>query len=139
MLSDITASIGSVGDYDNALAEATIGLFKTEVVRRHRPFKTLDDVEYATFEWGRLVTTTGCTPPWTTGHPPNTKPTTTLTRRAKRPTSQPEVSNEPGPVQFNDKTIAGRQEVRFQVRVTNSQAERAEMTTVNRAGNAGEC
>lgn len=52
MLSDITASIGSVGDaYDNALAESTIGLFKTEVVRRQKAFKTLDDVEYATFEW----------------------------------------------------------------------------------------
>ena len=31
-------SIGSVGDsYDNSLAESTIGLFKTELTRRHGP------------------------------------------------------------------------------------------------------
>ena len=48
----IAASIGSVGDaYDNALAESIIGLFKTEVVRRHGPFKTLAQVEYALMEW----------------------------------------------------------------------------------------
>ena len=47
----ITGSIGSVGDaLDNALMESTIGLFKTEVVRRHGPFKTVDDVEYALME-----------------------------------------------------------------------------------------
>jgi transposase InsO family protein len=70
MLQDIAASIGTVGDaYDNALAESTIGLFKTEVVRRHQPFKTLDDVEYATFEWvdwynnRRLHSTIGYQPP----------------------------------------------------------------------------
>lgn len=46
------ASIGSVADaYDNALAESTIGLFKTELIRRRGPWKTLDDVEIATLEW----------------------------------------------------------------------------------------
>lgn len=51
-LQGLSASIGSVGDaYDNALAESIIGLFKTEVVRRHGPFKTVDDVEYALMEW----------------------------------------------------------------------------------------
>jgi putative transposase len=49
-------SIGSVGDsYDNALAEAVNGLFKTEVVRgpvqAGRPWKTVDDVELATLGW----------------------------------------------------------------------------------------
>jgi putative transposase len=45
-------SIGSVGDaLDNALAETTIGLFKTEVIRRRGPWKGLDDVELATLEW----------------------------------------------------------------------------------------
>ena len=41
---------------DNALAETTIGLFKTEAVGRGSPFltrpmRTIDDVEYATLEW----------------------------------------------------------------------------------------
>jgi len=35
----IEPSVGSVGDsYDNALAESVIGLFKTEVIRRRRPW-----------------------------------------------------------------------------------------------------
>jgi putative transposase len=45
-------SIGTVGDsYDNSLAESTIGLFKTELIRRHGPWRTLDDVELATLGW----------------------------------------------------------------------------------------
>jgi putative transposase len=50
-LEGIAASIGSVGDaYDNALAESTIGLFKTEVIGRNSPFRaylarTIDDIE----------------------------------------------------------------------------------------------
>ena len=41
---------------NNALAETTIGLFKTEAVGRGSPFltgplRTIDDVEYATMEW----------------------------------------------------------------------------------------
>jgi putative transposase len=51
-LQGLSASVGSVGDaYDNALAESIIGLFKTEVVNRRAPFKTLADVEYALMEW----------------------------------------------------------------------------------------
>jgi putative transposase len=46
------ASIGSVGDsYDNALAESVIGLFKTELIRRQGPWRTLDDLEIAVLEW----------------------------------------------------------------------------------------
>lgn len=45
-------SIGSVGDgYDNALAESTIGLFKTELINRRGPWKTIEQVEFATLEW----------------------------------------------------------------------------------------
>jgi putative transposase len=45
-------SVGSRGDsYDNALAETTIGLYKTELIRRRGPWKGIDDVEYATLEW----------------------------------------------------------------------------------------
>lgn len=40
----------------NALAESTIGLFKTEAVSKrspflHGPIKTIDDIEFATMEW----------------------------------------------------------------------------------------
>ncbi len=45
-------SIRSVGDgYDNALAETTIGLYKTELINRRGSWKTLDQVELATLEW----------------------------------------------------------------------------------------
>ena len=45
-------SIGSVGDsYDNALAETTIGLFKTELTSRRGPWRTLEDLELATLQW----------------------------------------------------------------------------------------
>ena len=48
----IEPSVGSVGDsYDNALAESVIGLFKTEVIRRRGPWRSLEDVEFATLEW----------------------------------------------------------------------------------------
>jgi putative transposase len=48
----VDASVGSVGDgYDNALAETTIGLYKTEKINREGPWRTLADVELATLEW----------------------------------------------------------------------------------------
>lgn len=50
-LADIGAmpSVGSRGDpIDNAVAESTIGLYKTELIRRQGPWKTVDDVELAT-------------------------------------------------------------------------------------------
>jgi putative transposase len=36
--------------YDNALAESTIGLYKTELIRRRGPWRGLDDLELATLE-----------------------------------------------------------------------------------------
>ncbi|ADU00692.1 transposase [Mycolicibacterium gilvum Spyr1] len=56
-LSGLVASIGTVGDaFDNALAETTIGLYKTEAVRDDSPFRRgplhrLTDVELLTAEW----------------------------------------------------------------------------------------
>lgn len=48
----IEASVGSVGSaYDNALAETINGLFKTEVIRKKGPWKSLEAVEFATLEW----------------------------------------------------------------------------------------
>lgn len=75
MLEGILACVGSVGDaYDNALAESTIGLFKTEAMAKNNPFhvgpfKTIADVEYATAGWvdwynnRRLHTSIGDIPP----------------------------------------------------------------------------
>jgi transposase InsO family protein len=48
----IEPSVGSVGDsYDNALAETIFGLFKTEVIRPNGPWRSLEEVEFATLEW----------------------------------------------------------------------------------------
>src|SRR4051794_18788296 len=48
----IEPSVGSVGDsYDNALAESINGLYKTEVIRRCGPWRSLEAVEFATLEW----------------------------------------------------------------------------------------
>jgi putative transposase len=48
----VESSVGSTGDsYDNALAETINGLYKTEVIHKRGPWRTVDDVEYATLEW----------------------------------------------------------------------------------------
>ena len=66
----IEPSVGTTGDsYDNALAESIIGLFKTEVIRRRGPWRSLDDVEFATLTWvawynaDRLFEPLGYVPP----------------------------------------------------------------------------
>ncbi len=66
----IDASIGTVGDaLDNALMESTIGLYKTELIKKAGPWKTLADVELATagyVDWynnRRLHTAIGGIPP----------------------------------------------------------------------------
>ena len=46
------ASVGTVGDsYDNALAESTIGQLKAELIARRGPWRTLDQLEFALFEY----------------------------------------------------------------------------------------
>jgi transposase InsO family protein len=48
----IEPSVGSVGDsYDNALAETIFGLFKAEVIWPNSPWRSLEEVEFATLEW----------------------------------------------------------------------------------------
>ena len=66
----IEPSVGSVGDsYDNALAETVIGLFKTEVIRRRGPWRSLEAIELATLDWvdwlnnRRLLEPVGNVPP----------------------------------------------------------------------------
>lgn len=45
-------SVGSRGDaYDNALAENTVGLFKTELIARRGPWRTLEQLELAVARW----------------------------------------------------------------------------------------
>ena len=64
------ASVGSVGDsYDNALAETINGLYKTELARRHAPWKSVEALELATLDWvhwfnhERLLAPLGYVPP----------------------------------------------------------------------------
>jgi transposase InsO family protein len=66
----IEPSVGSRGDaYDNAMAEAVIGLYKTEVIVRKGPWKNSEDVEFKTLEWvdwfnnRRLLEPIGYVPP----------------------------------------------------------------------------
>ena len=66
----IEPSVGSRGDsYDNALVESVIGLFKMEVIRQRGPWRSLEDVEFATLEWvwwfnhHRLLEPIGHVPP----------------------------------------------------------------------------
>jgi putative transposase len=48
----IAPSVGRQGDaFDNALAESVIGLYKTEVIRRRGPWRSLEAVEFATLDW----------------------------------------------------------------------------------------
>jgi putative transposase len=75
MLAGLQPSIGTVGDaYDNALAETTIGLYKTECTREGSPFRTgplmtLSDLEEITSAWvcwyntSRLMHRLGLRPP----------------------------------------------------------------------------
>ena len=50
--SGIDASIGTVGDaLDNALAESTIGLYKTELIKPQGPWHNKSEVEIATATW----------------------------------------------------------------------------------------
>ena len=64
------ASVGSRGDsYDNALAESFHGLYKTELIGRRGPWRSVEDVEWATLtyvEWfnhRRLHGEIGMVPP----------------------------------------------------------------------------
>jgi transposase InsO family protein len=61
---------GSVGDaYDNALAETINGLYKTELIHRRGPWRSVEAVELATLEWvdwfnnRRLLEPLGFVPP----------------------------------------------------------------------------
>lgn len=66
----VVRSVGSVGDsYDNALAESINGLFKTEVIHRKGPWRSVEAVEHAVLIWvdwfnnRRLLEPLGYVPP----------------------------------------------------------------------------
>jgi putative transposase len=48
----IESSVGSIGDsYDNALAETINGLYKAELIRPNSPWRSIEEVEFATLDW----------------------------------------------------------------------------------------
>ncbi|MCW1248599.1 IS3 family transposase [Acaricomes phytoseiuli] len=48
----VQPSVGSRGDsYDNALAEAVNAVYKTELIKARKPWRTVEEVELATLEW----------------------------------------------------------------------------------------
>jgi putative transposase len=66
----VDASVGTVGDaFDNALAETVIGLYKTELINRHKPWRAPADIERETlhyvhwFNHDRLLEVNGDIPP----------------------------------------------------------------------------
>lgn len=66
----VQSSVGSVGDsYDNAMAESVIGLYKTELIRREGPWRSVESVELQTLDWihwfnnCRLLEPIGYVPP----------------------------------------------------------------------------
>ena len=58
------------GSNDNALTESIIGLYKTEEIRPKAPWRSIEDVEFATASWvewfnnRRLFTPIGDIPPF---------------------------------------------------------------------------
>lgn len=95
-------SVGSRGDsYDNALAETTIGLLKTELIGRQGPWQSAEQVELAMLGWidwyNQRRLHSAC------GHRPSTKPNMTTSRptppsrpSCPRPWQRPALPLQPG-------------------------------------------
>lgn len=105
----IEPSVGSRGDsYDNPLAESIIGLFKTEVIRRCGPWRSVEDVAFATLEWVWWFSTTAVSSgPSATSLLRNTRRLTTLAWRLKTSPqdSTPESPVNPGRFSARGRTI----------------------------------
>jgi putative transposase len=101
----ITPSMGTVADaLDNAMCESLIGSMKIELLNR-QPWKTIDDVSIAVFEWLEACTTgAGATPRSATCHPSNTKTNTTTDTNS--PTHK--LSGKPGEPQATARPRPGR-------------------------------
>lgn len=96
-----TPSTGTVGDsYDNALADAVNGLYKTELVRRRGPWKTVEQVELATWNTCGGGTTSAFTRSSTTAPRSRSSKRTTLTTnhpgrpRLPKPTTRNETQGD---------------------------------------------
>ena len=93
-------SARSADALDNALAESVIGLFKTELIRRRGPWRTVEHVEAATLAWvdwfnqHRLLEVNGDSHRSSSNTPTTAKPPI-----SPRPGSQQiESPEKPGPV-----------------------------------------
>ena len=103
----IDASVGSVGDsFDNALAETINGLYKTELIKPRRPWRTVEEVELATAEWvdwfnhRRLYEYCGDIPP------PNSRPPTTLNNQPSQSLSSHTNESPDMPGRFSGVMVA---------------------------------
>ena len=73
----VDASVGTVADaYDTALAESTIGLFKTELIKPRGPWKTATRSRSPPWNTSTGTTTAACTAAPRTCHQPTSKPCT---------------------------------------------------------------
>lgn len=81
-LHGLAPSIGTVGDaYDNALAETTMGLYKTECIREDLPFRRgpltgLNNLEAITADWVHWYNTSRLMHRLADAHPLKPRPTT---------------------------------------------------------------
>lgn len=98
----IQPSVGAVGSsYDNALAETIHGLYKTELIKPRKPWRTIDEVEYGTARWVDWFNTTASTSTVATSHPSIWRLPTTLNTR-----DQP-------PAEFSHRKVCGLARGRF--------------------------
>ena len=98
----IQPSVGAVGSsYDNALAETINGLYKTELIKPRKPWRTVEEVELATADGSTGSTTTASTNTAATSHRSRWRPPTTLNTRDQPPAefSHQKVSGLTGAVQ----------------------------------------
>ena len=107
----IQPSVGAVGSsFDNALAETINGLYKTELIKKQGPWRSVDHVELATAEWVDWFNHRRSTSTAATSRPPKWKPLTTLRPEPSRPLRSQTAKSPDMPVRFIQ---AGHVEVRF--------------------------
>ncbi len=92
----IELSVGSRGDAYDALAESVIGLYKTEVIRRRGPWRSLEAVEFATLAWVDWFNTRRLLEP--IGYVPPAEFETALPAKIAETLHRPEISVEGGEV-----------------------------------------
>lgn len=99
----VRPSVGAGGSsYDNALAETINGLYKTELIKPRKPWRTIEEVELATAEWVNWFNHRDSTDIAETSRRSKWKQPTTLTTRDQPPAdfSHQKVSVLTGAVQF---------------------------------------